>query len=170
MASLGFIEYADASPEVRTVYDDIMRTRTAKEWEDFIAEVGSDADQDLIFDKCRHGAKYAYAGMRFYHHYEKFARYILPCAWFAKFTLEYINRWDRYWDKMAGKFLARIEETIARDQAWHDEHCGCNHPPRVGFLADNQRCVDIRSGAITPVGIGYLDFGTNRTSRLVETP
>ena len=27
MATLGFIEYADASPEVRAVYDDIMRTR-----------------------------------------------------------------------------------------------------------------------------------------------
>jgi len=27
MASLGFIEYADASPEVRAVYDDIMATR-----------------------------------------------------------------------------------------------------------------------------------------------
>jgi AhpD family alkylhydroperoxidase len=27
MATLGFIEYADASPEVRAVYDDIMATR-----------------------------------------------------------------------------------------------------------------------------------------------
>ena len=27
MATLGFIEYADASPEVRAVYDDIMTTR-----------------------------------------------------------------------------------------------------------------------------------------------
>ena len=27
MATLGLIEYADASPEVRAVYDDIMRTR-----------------------------------------------------------------------------------------------------------------------------------------------
>src|SRR5208337_755532 len=27
MATLGFIEYQDASPEVRAVYDDIMRTR-----------------------------------------------------------------------------------------------------------------------------------------------
>src|SRR6266446_480399 len=27
MATLGFIEYADSSPEVRAVYDDIMRTR-----------------------------------------------------------------------------------------------------------------------------------------------
>jgi AhpD family alkylhydroperoxidase len=27
MATLGFIEYAEASPEVRAVYDDIMRTR-----------------------------------------------------------------------------------------------------------------------------------------------
>jgi AhpD family alkylhydroperoxidase len=27
MATLGFIEYADASPEVRTIYDDIMMTR-----------------------------------------------------------------------------------------------------------------------------------------------
>jgi AhpD family alkylhydroperoxidase len=27
MATLGFIEYADAPPEVRAVYDDIMRTR-----------------------------------------------------------------------------------------------------------------------------------------------
>jgi AhpD family alkylhydroperoxidase len=27
MAALGFIEYADASPEVRAVYDDIMATR-----------------------------------------------------------------------------------------------------------------------------------------------
>ena len=27
MATLGFIEYEDASPEVRAVYDDIMRTR-----------------------------------------------------------------------------------------------------------------------------------------------
>lgn len=27
MATLGFIEYKDASPEVRTVYDDIMATR-----------------------------------------------------------------------------------------------------------------------------------------------
>jgi AhpD family alkylhydroperoxidase len=27
MATLGFIEYADATPEVRAVYDDIMRTR-----------------------------------------------------------------------------------------------------------------------------------------------
>ena len=27
MATLGFIEYGDASPEVRAVYDDIMRTR-----------------------------------------------------------------------------------------------------------------------------------------------
>src|SRR5215813_6413871 len=27
MATLGIIEYADASPEVRAVYDDIMRTR-----------------------------------------------------------------------------------------------------------------------------------------------
>ena len=27
MATLGLIEYADASPEVRTVYDDIMATR-----------------------------------------------------------------------------------------------------------------------------------------------
>src|SRR5437899_3054900 len=27
MATLGFIEYEDASPEVRSVYDDIMRTR-----------------------------------------------------------------------------------------------------------------------------------------------
>ena len=27
MATLGLIEYEDASPEVRTVYDDIMRTR-----------------------------------------------------------------------------------------------------------------------------------------------
>ena len=27
MATLGFIEYADSSPEVRSVYDDIMRTR-----------------------------------------------------------------------------------------------------------------------------------------------
>jgi AhpD family alkylhydroperoxidase len=27
MATLGFIEYADASPEVREVYDDIMSTR-----------------------------------------------------------------------------------------------------------------------------------------------
>ena len=27
MATLGFIEYADAPPEVRTVYDDIMATR-----------------------------------------------------------------------------------------------------------------------------------------------
>src|SRR5579864_3303932 len=27
MAALGFIEYADASPEVRAVYDDIMVTR-----------------------------------------------------------------------------------------------------------------------------------------------
>jgi AhpD family alkylhydroperoxidase len=27
LASLGFIEYADASPEVRAVYDDIMATR-----------------------------------------------------------------------------------------------------------------------------------------------
>ena len=29
MATLGFIEYEDASPEVRAVYDDIMRTRGA---------------------------------------------------------------------------------------------------------------------------------------------
>lgn len=28
MATLGLIEYADASPEVRTVYDDIMATRS----------------------------------------------------------------------------------------------------------------------------------------------
>jgi AhpD family alkylhydroperoxidase len=27
MATLGFIEYADASPEVRAIYDDIMATR-----------------------------------------------------------------------------------------------------------------------------------------------
>ena len=27
MATLGFVEYADASPEVRAVYDDIMATR-----------------------------------------------------------------------------------------------------------------------------------------------
>jgi len=27
MATLGFIEYADSSPEARAVYDDIMRTR-----------------------------------------------------------------------------------------------------------------------------------------------
>ncbi len=27
MATFGFIEYADASPEVRAVYDDIMKTR-----------------------------------------------------------------------------------------------------------------------------------------------
>ena len=27
MATLGFIEYKDASPEVRAVYDDIMATR-----------------------------------------------------------------------------------------------------------------------------------------------
>jgi len=27
MATLGFVEYADASPEVRVVYDDIMATR-----------------------------------------------------------------------------------------------------------------------------------------------
>lgn len=27
MATLGFVEYADASPEVRAVYDDIMQTR-----------------------------------------------------------------------------------------------------------------------------------------------
>jgi AhpD family alkylhydroperoxidase len=27
MATLGLIEYADASPEVRAIYDDIMRTR-----------------------------------------------------------------------------------------------------------------------------------------------
>ncbi len=27
MATLGFIEYSDSSPEVRAVYDDIMRTR-----------------------------------------------------------------------------------------------------------------------------------------------
>jgi AhpD family alkylhydroperoxidase len=27
MATLGFVEYADASPEVRAIYDDIMRTR-----------------------------------------------------------------------------------------------------------------------------------------------
>lgn len=27
MATLGFIEYSDASPEVRAIYDDIMRTR-----------------------------------------------------------------------------------------------------------------------------------------------
>src|SRR5438445_13792451 len=29
MATLGFIEYSDASPEVRAVYDDIMATRKA---------------------------------------------------------------------------------------------------------------------------------------------
>jgi len=27
MATLGFIEYEGASPEVRSIYDDIMRTR-----------------------------------------------------------------------------------------------------------------------------------------------
>ena len=27
MATLGLVEYEDASPEVRAVYDDIMRTR-----------------------------------------------------------------------------------------------------------------------------------------------
>ena len=108
-----------------------------------------DHDHDLIFDKCRHGAKYAYAGMRFYHHYEKFARYILPCAWFAKFTLEYINRWDRYWDKMAEKFLKRIEETIARDQAWHDEHCGCKGQDPTTNVATKNKLNTITK-AVTP--------------------
>ncbi len=108
-----------------------------------------DNEQDLIFIKCRHGAKYAYAGMRFYHHYEKFARYILPCAWFAKFTLEYINRWDRYWDKMAGKFLTRIEETVARDQAWHDEHCGCKGQDPTTNVASKNRLNTIKK-ALTP--------------------
>jgi len=108
-----------------------------------------DNDRDLVFDKCRHAAKYAYAGMRFYHHYEKFARYLLPCAWFAKFTLEYINRWDRYWDKMAGKFLTRIEETIAKEQSWHDEHCGCKGRDPTANVAARNKLNTIKK-AVTP--------------------
>jgi len=108
-----------------------------------------DADNDLKFTKCRHAAKYAYAGMRFYHHYEKFARYILPCAWFAKFTLEYINRWDRYWDSMAVKFLTRIEETVAKDEAWHNERCGCKGVDPTVNVASKNKLNTIKK-ALTP--------------------
>src|SRR5260370_18519059 len=43
MATLGFIEYADSSPEVRAVYDDIMRTRNTDWINNFWKALGHDA-------------------------------------------------------------------------------------------------------------------------------
>jgi AhpD family alkylhydroperoxidase len=42
MATLGFIEYADASPEVRAVYDDIMATRKVDWISNFWKALASD--------------------------------------------------------------------------------------------------------------------------------
>jgi AhpD family alkylhydroperoxidase len=43
MASLGLIEYEDASPEVRAVYDDIMRTRNTDWINNFWKALAHDA-------------------------------------------------------------------------------------------------------------------------------
>ena len=42
MATLGLIEYADASPEVRTVYDDIMATRKTDRVNNFWKAIAHD--------------------------------------------------------------------------------------------------------------------------------
>jgi AhpD family alkylhydroperoxidase len=42
MATLGFIEYADASPEVRAVYDDIMTTRNTDWINNFFKALAND--------------------------------------------------------------------------------------------------------------------------------
>jgi AhpD family alkylhydroperoxidase len=42
MATLGFVEYKDASPEVRAVYDDIMATRKTDWINNFWKSLGND--------------------------------------------------------------------------------------------------------------------------------
>ncbi|HTM51714.1 MAG TPA: carboxymuconolactone decarboxylase family protein [Bryobacteraceae bacterium] len=44
MATLGFIEYADAPPQVRAVYDDIMRTRQTDWINNFWKALAHDPD------------------------------------------------------------------------------------------------------------------------------
>jgi hypothetical protein len=94
-----------------------------------------DPDGKMVFYNCQQAGEYAWATLKFQHHYVKTVRYLHPLICFLDLVLKHIKQWDADWRGNADSYLAEIKKVVDKDEAWHDEHCGCQPMKKPSLFA-----------------------------------
>ncbi len=119
-------------------------------------------DKASAFNDCQEAAEYAWAALRFAHHYDKSVSYMNPLAAFVHVALEHVKQWDEDWRQHGEAYLGKIEEVVRQDEEWHNQHCGDRPRPPTELNAARgvEQTVKIPAEKATPFVTKYC-YGEN---------